>query len=751
MKRSETPSGDQAPSSTSPLDEFAGLKGQLFVEEVFSRYGCGTTTIPWLINGERAIRPDPTNRPIMESLAEAYADRILTSGLNVDCSGSSPKSITLLAWMVYGPSNQLPVYAITFGHRSEALYRALSRDEDNVYVQRAMSTGLENVRMLRPDTPVEVRRALCTMHNQYHQGTGETWISLLDKSEEIMRDWETRTQETGLTTRSASYDSFLEKFVFRERGESAWGESLNYFKSTTILNNYLNKYGIKDQLRSWCNNNLNFADFKINNRDIILMLHQLAIIISNGLTKYWAKEYIGLALLEAIKFCVPTRHNGGGQRLLPQIFFKPGAETVANMNLLVVPMASSVVFKRLEAESQSAADECDNTTPVKGKGKKGKSKKTAASKRKPGKGKGNDCDGEDCETRQWSSMVFPLCDDPASAGEGRQKTALDDFMSIVTEVIKRYQAKYDKLEGARKLQSQWETSMKSMFSHTVSCFMEFAWSGSVALNGKFTRTYSSFREELTTFATTACELALTSSSTGITSGQQAPLGLGTTLSDLFEGSGEVSSSNSMPLHQMKDASDETAALRRIETNLKTVTESGMQAFINNILVLPLEFHNKFSTAKQELATDSSISEDSTPMQVLQRISAQLSVALPPSWIAFAADVSELHSVRLDFVADSGKVFGDNKYLLEKFLLVRSFYNLTLLRDLANIRKTKFSPSVNLVITFLHVEVGHLMENIEQAIKARSSPASADVAAKAKKAHPVAMLLAAFDVLQSALV
>ena len=105
------------------------------------------------------------------------------------------------------------------------------------------------------------------------------------------------------------------------------------------------------------------------------------------------------------------------------------------MNLLVVPMASSVVFKRLEAESQSAADECDNTTPVKGKGKKGKSKKTAASKRKPGKGKGNDCDGEDCETRQWSSMVFPLCDDPASAGEGRQKTALDDFMSIVTEVI----------------------------------------------------------------------------------------------------------------------------------------------------------------------------------------------------------------------------------------------------------------------------------------------------------------------------
>ena len=40
-------------------------------------------------------------------------------------------------------------------------------------------------------------------------------------------------------------------------------------------------------------------------RDIVLMLHQLAIIIVNGMTKYYEKEYIGAVLLEAIKFCVP--------------------------------------------------------------------------------------------------------------------------------------------------------------------------------------------------------------------------------------------------------------------------------------------------------------------------------------------------------------------------------------------------------------------------------------------------------------
>ena len=45
--------------------------------------------IPWLNDQtkERNIKPDPVNRPLMESMVEAYADRILASGLNVDCSG----------------------------------------------------------------------------------------------------------------------------------------------------------------------------------------------------------------------------------------------------------------------------------------------------------------------------------------------------------------------------------------------------------------------------------------------------------------------------------------------------------------------------------------------------------------------------------------------------------------------------------------------------------------------------------------
>ena len=79
-------------AAAGPVSDDADLKqlrGHLLVEAIFTKYGAGTMTLPWFNKGtgERNIKPDPVNRPIMESLAEAYSDRILDSGLNVDCSG----------------------------------------------------------------------------------------------------------------------------------------------------------------------------------------------------------------------------------------------------------------------------------------------------------------------------------------------------------------------------------------------------------------------------------------------------------------------------------------------------------------------------------------------------------------------------------------------------------------------------------------------------------------------------------------
>ena len=176
------------------------------------------------------------------------------------------------AWMVFGSNNSLPVHAITFNHRSEAVYRALEREPENPYIKKLMQTGLESVRMLKAETPESVRRVLCSMHNQYHEGTGETWFSLLDRAEELMVEWDAKIngpEGTGLTTRNPSYDSFLEQFIFKEKQAVGWGDSLNFFKSTSILNNYLTKYGIKDSIRRWCNDRMNFADFRLANRPAV--------------------------------------------------------------------------------------------------------------------------------------------------------------------------------------------------------------------------------------------------------------------------------------------------------------------------------------------------------------------------------------------------------------------------------------------------------------------------------------------------
>lgn len=105
--------------------------------------------------------------------------------------------------MVYSGNGSLPAHAITFNHRSEAMYRAIAREPGNDYVKKGLSTGLEGVRMLQSCTPKEIRSLLCNIHNNYHEGTGETWLSIVDQASDIMRDWEERTsgpQGTGLTT-----------------------------------------------------------------------------------------------------------------------------------------------------------------------------------------------------------------------------------------------------------------------------------------------------------------------------------------------------------------------------------------------------------------------------------------------------------------------------------------------------------------------------------------------------------------------
>ena len=54
---------------------------------------------------------------------------------------------------------------------------------------------------------------------------------------------------------------------------------------------------------------------------------------------------------------VPARHAGTGDRLIPNLFVKPGAETLAIMIYVSTPMASSAACKKLDQERESALEE----------------------------------------------------------------------------------------------------------------------------------------------------------------------------------------------------------------------------------------------------------------------------------------------------------------------------------------------------------------------------------------------------------
>lgn len=43
-------------------------------------------------------------------------------------------------------------------------------------------------------------------------------------------------------------------------------------------------------------------------RDVIMMAHQITVIVTNGMVKYYGREFISTMIAEAIKFCAPLLH-----------------------------------------------------------------------------------------------------------------------------------------------------------------------------------------------------------------------------------------------------------------------------------------------------------------------------------------------------------------------------------------------------------------------------------------------------------
>eukprot|EP00435_Cladocopium_sp_Y103_P026998 s722_g6.t1 len=526
---------------TEDIPEFVGLKGQLLVDAIFNKYGQGR------------------------------------------------------AWMVAASTTStLPAQAITYNHRSEAMYRAIAKEPSNPYVLKSLSTGLENVRILSSKTPIKIRE-------------------------------------------------------------------------------------------------------------------------------------------------VPTRNAGSGERLLPQVFTKPGGETLSIMSYLTTPMATSAVFKKLEEEHNVDAPthdvggdrgkDKDKSLPSikrrggaggrgQGAGGRGRGRKGRKAAEKEG-GEAANCDVEDAdvekESESWSAMAYPLMSEGLSDSGSRHKTALDDFMHQFLHISTGFE---NKLASTEKACDQYKSAVMTLFGHAMSCFYEFCFTGSVAINGKFVKAYTAFRDEMSTFISTGCELA---------SGKKA-LSLATHISDMIDGE-----TAGLSLSYGKDEPDEIKTTNRIKIALPIVIKTGMETFLHE--------------AKQALAMDAGITGTSSLFSVLQKIYDALRDALPQEWISLAVDVSEMLSVRLGFVGGSHELFRGQRGILERFITIRSLYALTLLRSLAQLKKTSFDIHVNLLVTSLQVDMDNSLKL--SLVKESGGSGGTDAGVPGvPKPHKVASLVPGFDALQS---
>ena len=249
-------------------------------------------------------------------------------------------------------------------------------------------------------------------------------------------------------------------------------------------------------------------------------------------------------------------------------------------------MATSAVFKKLESElDQGAASQPQ--LELKGKGK-GKGRKN---KNRKGKGKG-EIETEPAQPISWSPLAFPLVETGSAPTPelARPKTALDDFTHCFLEVKTAFEKKLSNAvresdEHAGRSQSTFNDSTLNLFGHGVSYFFEFVWTGNVAINGKFVRTYSAFRTELTTFISTACELAAASAASG---------GSRMTLAADFSHLIDSTPCSGVHVGHLKDETDEVKAIDRLKITIPAAIRSGMDGFIKDVLCLPIEYHAAFT-------------------------------------------------------------------------------------------------------------------------------------------------------------
>lgn len=209
--------------------------------------------------------------------------------------------------------------------------------------------------------------------------------------------------------------------------------------------------------------------------------------------------------------------------------------------------------------------------------------------------------------------------------------------------------------------------MAKTFSFCVSLALEFAWAGSVAVNGKLYKAWSTLRPVLHAAFYSA------HASVSVGDGDAAVPDLAQRLLDVV----------SCPVTSVVEGDEEEEATKRMALTLATPDALGdLKSFIAESLQLPLRMHDMANKIlRQVLNNKSGVWAASAKVATLMElVGSTLFEVFKAEWVCFASDASTMTSLR-DELPDLAKPLFATIQNLEHFLLLRPSYLVYVLTEL----------------------------------------------------------------------
>jgi hypothetical protein len=201
-------------------DRYEGLEGKLRQDQVWADYvihNCKTLRL-FGPKGEQLLSRHEDNNRGDESTIEDLVRSMQHKG-NVQGMAGVPIAVPATA-------NQDPdceyYKLLTYGHRTEAIYRAAARTPNNPQIQATVESGLVNSIVLHPSTPRDVRTWIKRFANSFNmQGVVCTFSEFLDDVDEANAAWLAHTRKENIRASQCgrgqfSWRSLMETFIFQK-------------------------------------------------------------------------------------------------------------------------------------------------------------------------------------------------------------------------------------------------------------------------------------------------------------------------------------------------------------------------------------------------------------------------------------------------------------------------------------------------------------------------------------------------------